>query len=91
MELADHPRVGTLPDFGNFRIADGDIFDPYKGVRLLMPYAKGVSAKTYDFPEAAPSAVTAREDWPLKFDLAQMVEIAVDARLSRPYRRRVRG
>ena len=79
MELADHPRVGTLPDFGNFRIADGEIFDPYKGVRLLMPYAKGVSAKTYDFPEPAPSSVTARTDWPLKFDLAQMVKIAVDA------------
>ena len=79
MELADHPRVGTLPDFGNFRISDGDIFDPYKGVRLLMPYAKGVSAKTYDFPEPAPSAVTARTDWPLKFDLAEMVRIAVNA------------
>ena len=79
MELADHPRVGTLPDFGNFRISDGNVFDPYKGVRLLMPYAKGVSAKTYDFPEPAPSSVTAREDWPLKFDLAEMVRIAVDA------------
>ena len=78
MELADHPRVGTLPDFGNFRIADGNIFDPYKGVRLLMPYAKGVSAKTYDFPEGDGS-VTARTDWPLKFDLAEMVKIAVDA------------
>ena len=79
MELADHPRVGTLPDFGNFRVADGEIFDPYKGVRLLMPYAKGVSAKTYDFPEPAPSSITARTDWPLKFDLAEMVQIAVDA------------
>ena len=78
MELADHPRVGTLPDFGNFRISDGDIFDPYKGVRLLMPYAKGVSAKTYDFP-SDDGSVTAREDWPLKFDLAEMVRIAVNA------------
>ena len=78
MELADHPRVGTLPDFGNFRIADGNVYDPYKGVRLLMPFAKGVSAKTYDFPDESGS-VTARKDWPLEFDLAEMVKIAVDA------------
>lgn len=45
----DHPRCGTLPDFGNFRIAEGDDYDCYKGVAELMPLAKGVSAKSYDF------------------------------------------
>ncbi len=25
------------------------MYDPYKGVQLMMKYAKGVSAKTYDF------------------------------------------
>ncbi len=49
-------NVGTLPDFGNFcieRTADGcaNEFDRYKGTELLMPYAKGVSAKTHDFDE----------------------------------------
>lgn len=44
-----HPRAGTLPDFGNFRIAneiDKNIsYDSYRGVDELMPYAKGVSLK----------------------------------------------
>ncbi len=42
-------NCGTLPDFGNFRISDGNMFDRYHGVQALMPYAKAVSAKTYDF------------------------------------------
>jgi sugar phosphate isomerase/epimerase len=51
MELTGHKRVGTLPDFGNFIInrQTGEEFDRYKGVELLMPYAKGVSAKSHDF------------------------------------------
>ena len=53
----DHPRCGTLPDFGNFcmdwsRKDDPKAwYDRYKGVRQLMPFAKGVSAKSYDFDE----------------------------------------
>jgi sugar phosphate isomerase/epimerase len=52
-------NCGTLPDFGNFciRREKGDqwespcveSYDPYKGVEELMPFAKGVSAKAYDF------------------------------------------
>ncbi|MBC8296634.1 MAG: sugar phosphate isomerase/epimerase [Pelagibacterales bacterium] len=52
-------NCGTLPDFGNFCIKrkngslyDGpcDIeYDKYEGMRNLMPYAKAVSAKSYDF------------------------------------------
>jgi sugar phosphate isomerase/epimerase len=49
MRLADHPRVGTLPDFGNFQTAPGEWYDRYRGVDQLMPYAKGVSAKSHDF------------------------------------------
>lgn len=50
MKKVDHPGVGTLPDFGNFRISklkDGTnvSYDAYKGVKKLMPYAKGVSVK----------------------------------------------
>ncbi|MEM7812492.1 MAG: TIM barrel protein [Planctomycetota bacterium] len=56
MELAGNPRVGTLPDFGNFRIKGRrnnpiETYDNYKGVAQLMPYAKAVSAKTNDFDE----------------------------------------
>lgn len=42
-------NCGTLPDFGNFRIREGETYDTYLGVEQLMPYAKGVSAKSYDF------------------------------------------
>jgi sugar phosphate isomerase/epimerase len=52
MEAADHPGVGTLPDFGNFRIAEGNWYDRYLGVEQLMPFAKAVSAKSHDFDEA---------------------------------------
>lgn len=53
------PNCGTLPDFGNFctRREKGDMwnspcverYDNYKGVAEMMPFAKGVSAKSYDF------------------------------------------
>ena len=51
MKLADNPRVGTLPDFGNFTIdrERGEKYDKYLGVKELMPYAKAVSAKSYHF------------------------------------------
>lgn len=52
MEQVDHPRVGTLPDFGNFQVREGETYDRYKGVRELMPYAKAVSAKSHAFNEA---------------------------------------
>jgi len=50
-------NVGTLPDFGNFCIEkaeNGDClnaYDRYKGVQELLPFAKAVSAKSYDFNE----------------------------------------
>lgn len=45
------PNCGTLPDFGNFTIdkAKGEEYDRYRGVEELMPFAKGVSAKSHDF------------------------------------------
>jgi sugar phosphate isomerase/epimerase len=52
IRAVDMPNCGTLPDFGNFTIGEGETYDRYKGIRELMPYAKGVSAKTYDFDEA---------------------------------------
>ena len=42
-------NVGTLPDFGNFRISSDREYDRYQGVKELMPFAKGVSAKSHDF------------------------------------------
>jgi len=52
MERVGMDNCGTLPDFGNFYISRGknpNLFDRYHGVQALMPYAKAVSAKTYDF------------------------------------------
>jgi L-ribulose-5-phosphate 3-epimerase len=44
MKKVNHPRCGTLPDFGNFYE-----YDRYQGVADMMPYARAVSAKTHDF------------------------------------------
>jgi sugar phosphate isomerase/epimerase len=67
MKNINHPNAGTLPDFGNFirrtkpeamtMEAYGKTkvvaeYDKYKGVEMLMPYAKGVSAKTHTFDAA---------------------------------------
>jgi len=45
VELVDSPDLGTLPDFGNFP----DDVDRYDAVEMLMPHAKAVSAKCYQF------------------------------------------
>jgi len=51
IKRVNHPSCGTLPDFGNFKINSltGKEYDRYKGTEELMPFAKGVSAKTYAF------------------------------------------
>ncbi len=51
MKKVDHKRAGTLPDFGNFRLEKGKEYDRYKGVKEMMPFAKGVSAKSHDFDD----------------------------------------
>lgn len=53
-------NCGTLPDFGNFTIdrEKNITFDRYDGMKKLMPYAKGVSAKCYDFnPDGTESTI----------------------------------
>jgi len=58
MKKVGHDHCGTLPDFGNFFISRGknsvEWFSNYKGTKLLMPYAKGVSAKTHEFMDQWP-------------------------------------
>lgn len=51
IRMVDHPRCGSLPDFGNFKISDKETYDIYRGTEELMPLAKGVSAKTFHFDE----------------------------------------
>lgn len=79
IRLADHPRAGTLPDFGNFAIArptqarpdvKAESYDSYVGVQEMMPLAKGVSVKptVWDFHgHSSP------------IDLPRMMTIVVDA------------
>ena len=47
MKRVGKPNCGTLPDFGNFHD-----YDRYRGVQELMPFAKGVSAKSHEFDDA---------------------------------------
>ncbi len=70
MRRAAHPRVGTLPDFGNFRVSDTEQYDRYKGVTELMPFAKAVSAKSHDFDDRGEETAT---------DYARMMKIVVQA------------
>lgn len=65
-----HERCGTLPDFGNFRIGPGRDYDRYRGVAELMPFAKAVSAKSYDFDEHGDETT---------IDYARMLRIVHDA------------
>lgn len=76
MKEINMKNCGTLPDFGNFcltRDSDGkctEEYDRYQGVAELMPYAKGVSAKTHDFDETGNEIHT---------DYRKMLKVVKDA------------
>ena len=63
-------NCGTLPDFGNFRIGNGQEYDRYKGVAELMPFAKAVSAKSHEFDDKGREIHT---------DYIRMMRIVLDA------------
>lgn len=70
MKKVNLKNCGTLPDFGNFRINPKEEYDRYKGVTELMPYAKGVSAKSHDFDDMGNETKT---------DYLKMMKIVLDA------------
>ena len=70
IKKVDHPRFGTLPDFGNFMIENNELYDRYKGVTELMPYAKAVSAKSHEFDAKGNEVRT---------DYRKMMKIVLDA------------
>lgn len=86
MKTVNDNNCGTLPDFGNFCIKrtepkDNTIeaymetvcteeYDMYKGVNEMMPFAKGVSAKSYAFDGQGNET---------KIDYAKMMQIVKDA------------
>lgn len=53
MDQVGRDNCGTLPDFGNYvmNLFPYKSYDRYQGTKELMPYAKGVSAKSYRFDE----------------------------------------
>jgi len=80
MKEVGSPYCGTLPDFGNFCIKrEGgerwgapciEEYDTYKGIAELMPFAKGVSAKSYNFDDTGAET---------KLDYARLMKIVADA------------
>lgn len=70
LRRADHPRLGTLPDFGNFRVSETERYDPYRGVAEMMPMARAVSAKSHEF-DAAGNEV--------QVDFRRMMDIVLEA------------
>lgn len=70
MKTVNKPNCGTLPDFGNFKISPTEEYDRYKGVQELMPFAKGVSAKSHAFDDKGNETHT---------DYERMLKIVLDA------------
>jgi len=64
------PNCGTLPDFGNFKISPTEEYDRYEGVAEMMPFAKGVSAKSHVFDAEGNEA---------EIDYPRMMKIVLDA------------
>lgn len=80
MKTVNMETVGTLPDFGNFCVKrEGgerwgapcvEEYDTYKGTMEIMPWAKGVSAKSYNFNENGNET---------KLDYQKLLQIVADA------------
>ncbi len=70
LRQVDHPRMGSLPDFGNFTVSEEETYDRYLGVEQLMPLARAVSAKSYDFDESGNETT---------IDYDRMMAIVLDA------------
>ena len=72
IKAVNKPTFGTLPDFGNFPRKQGGAYeiDVYNAIARMMPFAKGVSAKSYDFtPDGKEAAL----------DFARILKIVTDA------------
>lgn len=80
MKAVNMENCGTLPDFGNWCVKrkDGENWgecleeypDMYDGIKKMMPYAKAVSAKSYDFDTDGNET---------KIDYKKMLQIVKDA------------
>lgn len=66
MRQVDNKNCGTLPDFQNFTD-----YDPYQGVKEMMPWAKIICAKSKQFDEAGNE---------VNVDFRRMLKIILDAK-----------
>lgn len=80
MRAVNMPNCGTLPDFGNFCIREetatsgqklcAEPYDRYRGMAELLPFAKAVSAKSYDFDELGEETT---------IDFGRMINLVLDS------------
>jgi L-ribulose-5-phosphate 3-epimerase len=71
MKAVGKPTFGTLPDFGNFPEENGKYtIDIYDAIARMMPYARGVSAKSFDFDASGKET---------RLDFARILKIVTDA------------
>ena len=80
MKKVGKSNCGTLPDFGNWCQTEDygsindenckEAYDLYKGVEELMPFAKAVSAKAYNFDENGNET---------EIDYVKMLQVVKDA------------
>ena len=84
MRQVNMPNVGTLPDFGNWCTSHkwgstepgkecNTVYDRYLGVSEFLPFAKGVSAKSYVFDEQGEEKV---------IDYSKMLKMVKDSDFS---------
>ncbi len=79
----DMPNCGTLPDFGNWCTAAKwgstennkckEVYDRYQGVSEMLPFAHGVSAKSYAFNEHGDETI---------IDYSKMLKVVKDSNFS---------
>lgn len=84
MKAANHPRVGILPDFGNFYTdrEKSELYNPYQGVREFMPWVKqAMSAKAYDWDTGAGKFYTEdrREGREITLDFERLIRTVTTA------------
>jgi sugar phosphate isomerase/epimerase len=82
MKMANHSRLGILPDFGNFYTNrnTGECYNPYKGLSEFLPFVKqAVSAKAYDWDTGAGPYYTQdmRKDREMILDYERLIGMVV--------------
>jgi sugar phosphate isomerase/epimerase len=72
IKAVNSPYFGTLPDFGNFPKDRHNKYtiDVYDAIARMMPHAKGVSAKSYNFNEQGKETT---------LDYARIMKIVTDS------------